>query len=364
MIFKFLSLPYRYIGKDVTQLNLLLIWAVGVGCAFLTMLSISISMIDFEFVRNKTVIKDWHLRLFLFLIATLFTLWLIRRFIIYSAEFLNKSYLNRFHFLPETHSYLEANSKPHFTDKKYEHVVLLLHGFAASTQEFRFLIPELENNNINYFAPNILGFGSNNTKILNTTTCYDWYRDSLDYFDLLASTAKKVSIVGHSMGGILASYIAARRDVHKLILTAPGLYCFPADLKYKKILSKPFWSDIYIKLFPYIPKRILPGRTTVSDILDIEAAQNIFQYLAIPTNSLRELSRAQDDFDPSSLNCSKLSIYYGKHELTVDVEHLFNILKENNIKFDSFRFDNSGHNLLEDFERETISRMIAQALQE
>ena len=350
--------------KKIRRINNLHKWVILIGLAFFIFFISFLSLADLAIIRDKAIIKDWHLRLVMLLLAFFSIFRIINEVIKYFAERLNYQYLERFHFLTDTQSYLEAAEKSFFPKKKYEHVVLLLHGFAASPQEFQFLTEHLKRAGICYYAPNIIGFGSNNTQLLNKTTRYDWYRSSLNHFDLLAGMADKVSIIGHSMGGILATYIAARRNVEHLILSAPGLFCFPADLKYKKILVTPILSSLYIKLVPYLPKPLNPNQTTVCDMLDEEQAQQIFQYMAIPMHSLRELAHAQDEFSPSDLKFTKLSILYGEQERTIDISQLFSILEKYEIKHQNYSFANSGHNILEDFDHEECSALITQILQE
>lgn len=348
--------------KDLNQRNNLIPWGIIIGISFLTILSIIIFSVDFEVLRNKNLLKDWYIRFFLLVLAIFLTVNITNRIIKLMAERLNDKYLERFHFLPEFQSFKESRWRFNFGKQKYPHAVLMLHGFTGATQEFEFLIPKLEEFDFPYIAPAILGFGNTKTVILNKATRNDWYRLCLAYFDCLTSVAEKVSIVGHSMGGILATYIAERRDVHNLILCGPGIYCASSDLKYRKVLMNPISAFFYIRLLPYLPKPIRPGRDTCSDTLDSEHAKNIFQYLAIPIKSLRELFFAQDDVRPQNVNCSKLSILYGKHELTVDMEKLFKLLDTNNIKYDSYCFENSAHNVLEDYDREKSCQLVADIL--
>ena len=350
--------------KDYNQRNNIIRWGMYICLFLVTMISIFISSIDFEILRNKNIIKDWHLRIILFLLALIIILHLNRYFIKYMAQHLNSLYLTRFDFKPELQTYAESRWRFFSNLKKHDHVVLLLHGFTGATQEFQFLIPHLEKHGIPYLAPNIIGFGSSNTLILNTVNRKDWYNLCLAYFDYLTMVADKVSIIGHSMGGVLATYIAERRKVHHLILSGPGIYCAKSDIRYRKMLMNRFMSLLYIRLIPYMPKPIRPGRITCSDTLDENYAKNIFQYLVIPVRSLRELFLAQEEVNPYQVKCNYLSILYGKHDLTVDVERLFSILDEHNIKYQKYCFENSAHNVLEDFEREESCALITQILLE
>lgn len=348
--------------KDLNQRNNLILWGIVTGLSFFIIFGVIISMIDLEILRNKNLIKDWHIRVGLFFLALLAAIKITNWVIKLLAERINDKYLERFHFLPEYQSFSEARWRFNFGEKRYKHAVLLLHGFSGSTQEFQFLIPKLEELGIPYIAPAILGFGNTKTVILNKATRKDWYRLSLAYFDCLSSVAEKVSIVGHSMGGVLASYIAEHRQTNHLILCSPGIYCAKTDVKYRKLLMNPFFAYFYIRLIPYLPKTIRPERDTCSDTLDGEYAKNIFQYLAIPIKSLRELFFAQEDVNLAKMKCFSLSVLYGKYELTVDIDKLFQVLGENQIKYYSYCFENSAHNVLEDFDRERSCQLVVDIL--
>lgn len=348
--------------KNFNQTNNMVPWGLIIGMFFLSVFGICITFLDLDVFRNKQIIKDWHIMLVLILLAILFSAVLTSVFIKIMAEWLNHQYLKQFTFLPEQQTYEEAKWKFNFGKKRYDQVVLLLHGFTGSTQEFEYLIPYLEKNNIPYIAPNILGFGSANTDILHKIRRQDWYRLCLSYFDYLHTLSDNVSIVGHSMGGVLATFIAERRHVHNLILSGPGIYCAKTDIKYNKMIINPITAFFYLKFIPYFPKPIRPGRGTCSDTLDVERAKTIFQYLAIPIKSLRELFLAQQDLTPYKVNFNRFTIVYGKHDLTVDMEKYFNILDKNNITYTKYCFNNSAHNVFEDYDHEESCQLVADIL--
>lgn len=50
----------------------------------------------------------------------------------------------------------------------------------------------------------------------------NWFREAIQAYDLLASLADKVSVIGHSNGGALVTYIAQHREVEHLILSGPN----------------------------------------------------------------------------------------------------------------------------------------------
>lgn len=348
--------------KDIQERNNLVKWAILISLVIFVLFVVSIFFIEFDLLRDPSKIKDHHLRIILIVIAGLFTLMICRRFICFLAYRLNNAYLKRFSENKHLGDYSEAKSKVFSPHSKVEHAVLLLHGFTASPQDFDCLTPYLEEADIVYYAPSIVGFGINTTQLLINTRCEDWFRGALSAFDNLGMLAKNISVVGHSMGGILATFIAQHRQVHNLILLSPGIFSVQNDLKYKKLLLTPWLSHIYSWIIPYLPKPIRVGRKTTSDTLDESVTSNMFQYMAIPISGVTEIFKAQNSVDIVKANFSRLCLLYGKHDLTVDNLKLANLLREQNVVFDEYCFENTAHNVLRDYDKFDACKIIQQVL--
>lgn len=352
----------RIVNKDLNEVNMLVRWGLMIGLAFFCIMIYLIWLIEFDIFRNKNIVTDTHLRVALLIFALIISVIVVNCFIRFLALSLNNSYHKRFSHVDRIGSFVEAMERTFFSEKRYDHIVLFLHGFTASPQEFQHIIPYLQSNNINYYMPNIMGFGIDNTALLNNTHRYDWYRTCLGIFDALSKVSNKVSIVGHSMGSMLATYISEHRNVHHLVLTGPGFYSIKSDIKYKILLTTPVISTIYAWIVPYLPKPIRKGRKTTSDTLDNTHTANIFQYLAVPIRSVREVFLLQDEVQPECAHPHSFSIIYGKHELTVDVGRLIQHLNYHGVKYNLFEMENSAHNVLEDFDRDECCQLIIDIL--
>lgn len=336
--------------KEILRQNHFISWGAIVGLVTLIFLSISIFYIDFDYFRHPNVIKDDHLKIFLIALSVIFAGVLVNVVISMLAIRLNNRYFTNFKLIKELGVYDESNSQLSTGEKKYDHYVLLLHGFTASPQEFNKLISKLDEAGIPYFAPLMTGFGQNSTLLLQNTRHEDWFRLALTYYDFLASISKKVSVVGHSMGGILATYIAQNRAVHRLVLSAPGLYIPKRDQKYKTLLLTPILSTIVMSLVPYLPKPIRPGRKTISDTLKDADGQLAFCYMAVPVRSGREVFLAQSKIDVTKIKNCKLLVLYGDHDETVDMKKCLHALAESNVTFTTRRLKKTAHNVFEDFD--------------
>lgn len=350
------------IEKDYHEVNLVVPWSLAVGITFFLFFLYFIWVIEFDIFRNPSIVTDNHLRYALILIALFLAVEITRILNRIMARHVNKSYLARFQHLKDLNSYVESKGRSFFSEKKYDHVVLILHGFSASPQEFQFLVQYLEENKINYHIPNLDGFGLDNTALLNQTRRQDWYRGCLTLYDTLSQTSNKVSVIGHSMGAILAAYIASHRPVHHLIFTAPGFYPIEAHKIHKLLLMLPIISFMYTILLPYVPKAHRKERGHVSDTLDPEIVPQLFHYLAVPISSVREVFLMQNEVHLNKMSFDKLSIVYGRHEQTVNIDRLFTELNEYKIQYKSYCMKNSAHNVLEDFDRKEVCKLIVDIL--
>lgn len=274
------------------------------------------------------------------------------------------SYLAKFEEWPECATYAEAQPRLSLGSKKQkvEHAVLLLHGFSDTPYSFQYLLPYLEKAKFPYYAPLITGFGLNHLNMLKHVEAADWLRDALQAYDLLASMAHKVSIVGHSNGAALATYIAQHREVEQLILTGPNLIVGQEDRIYKQILNIPLLAHLVLILIPIVRKPQRADRVTNIDTLDPASAREVFHYPAIPTHSLKVLWEIQDLVEIQHAKMKQLTLMYGEHDRSVDIPGLLNRLDEQAVPYQAFSFPNSAHNVLEDYEREEACRLVTEIL--
>lgn len=101
--------------------------------------------------------------------------------------------------------------------------VLLLHGFSASPYELRQIGAFLQTQGYRVYAPRLAGHGIG-TDAFNAKGRADWLADAEAAFEALHTPGQKLNVLGHSMGGILATLVAAKRasQIHRLVLAAPA----------------------------------------------------------------------------------------------------------------------------------------------
>ncbi len=101
---------------------------------------------------------------------------------------------------------------------------LLIHGFLSNSDDMKPLadllagIPDLI-----VRCPNLPGHGENCDEI-GKVTYHDWIRYAEENLAELQKTCDKVSVVGFSMGGLIAVNLAARHDIERLALLNMPVY--------------------------------------------------------------------------------------------------------------------------------------------
>lgn len=99
--------------------------------------------------------------------------------------------------------------------------VLLLHGFTGQSSEMRYLGDELHAHGMTVVAPRLPGHGTNGDDFCNTSW-RDWLRAAVDAYLDLQSEGNTVMVGGLSMGGLLATILAAHFPVSRVALLAPA----------------------------------------------------------------------------------------------------------------------------------------------
>ncbi len=240
---------------------------------------------------------------------------------------------------------------------KKDHVVMLLHGFISSPVIFHDLIKELEENQIDYQAPLINGFGIKRIQLLFSLTEDEWIRQVTEMYDVLSSQYENVSVIGHSLGGALALYLSQIRPVAHLVLIAPAI--FPS--KSQKIHNFLAKNSILFRIVPWILP-LLPVLDRVRDSLDEKALEKYYLYPVAPTRGAFNVLRLQSRIDVTKASYQTFDLFYGANDMAVDGEKIWDHLKVNNIVHRLHRFDYTGHNPLIDKEGDLAGWIIVYIL--
>jgi carboxylesterase len=102
-----------------------------------------------------------------------------------------------------------------------ETAVILFHGWTGYPGELHYLGYRLHDAGFTVSIPRLPGHGTCGEDLLQTSR-HDWLRHSVDHFLDLKNSFAEVYLVGFSMGGLIATILAAQFRVNKLVLIAPA----------------------------------------------------------------------------------------------------------------------------------------------
>jgi carboxylesterase len=100
--------------------------------------------------------------------------------------------------------------------------VLILHGFGDTPQSIRSLATALHDQGWTVRAPRLNGHGVS-LRAFTSARADEWLRDARSALAELKSSTTHVALVGQSMGGALATILAAEARVDSMVLLAPYL---------------------------------------------------------------------------------------------------------------------------------------------
>lgn len=106
--------------------------------------------------------------------------------------------------------------------------ILIIHGFAGGTYDIEDLSNYLElNRNFDVFTFTLPG----HDKSLGKAKSEDWINKSEEQIKWLINNGyNKIYLIGHSMGGVIATYLATKyNEVKKLVLGAPAFHYFNVE---------------------------------------------------------------------------------------------------------------------------------------
>lgn len=149
--------------------------------------------------------------------------------------------------------------------------VLLIHGFTGSPAEVRLLGEYLHNKGFTVLAPRLCGHGTT-VEDMSKTKWSHWYSAAEDGYHILKSLCKSITVVGLSMGGLLALKLGAEYPVDKLVSLSTPIYIVD-----KRVSMLP----MYRMFREYVPKKR-------KVFMDIDPQYSV-GYNATPLSSLSSL---------------------------------------------------------------------------
>ena len=156
----------------------------------------------------------------------------------------------------EEDKFVEVNGHAiHYTKHGQGKPLILVHGFAASTYTWRYLIPLLTDD-YTIYALDVLGFGLSDKPPDGNYDMKSQGDVLIGFMDALKLPS--ATLVGHSMGGIIIACtdLATPSRVDKLVMVEPGFYVetAPTFLQYMyfpldRIMARQFYTISMRKRF-------------------------------------------------------------------------------------------------------------------
>lgn len=205
--------------------------------------------------------------------------------------------------------------------------ILLIHGFAGSPFDYGNLANDLELfSNYKVFTYTLPG---HNKLIIDDVTREDWINKSEYQIEKLINNGyKEIYIIGHSMGGVIASYLASKyKEVKKLVLAAPAFQYF--KFKNDKI-------DILESI------KVVPNLFKEYDKEDV-----IARLFKVPISTVKEfvLLVREHHNDIKSIKCPTLIIHGSKDEVVPSTSSDYVYDNIGSISVVLAEFDNLTHDL-------------------
>jgi len=224
--------------------------------------------------------------------------------------------------------------------------VLLIHGFTGSPAEVRLLGDFLHKEGYTVLAPRLSGHGTTVEEMANTKWPH-WYSTVEDAYHLLRGICSNITVIGLSMGGLLALKLATEYQIERLVSLSTPI--FIAD---KRLDMLP----VYRMFHNFIPKK----RKIYADV---EPKYSV-GYAATPLSSLSSLLNLIQHLDSLLPQIqAPILIVQGRQDHTVQPrsgQYIYDMVGSNEKTL--IWLEKSGHLVTIDIEREQVFTKISEFL--
>jgi carboxylesterase len=226
--------------------------------------------------------------------------------------------------------------------------VLVLHGFTAQPKTVDHIAGFLEKASLPFEIPTLRGHAQTPEALIGVRW-QDWLEDAQNAYERLEKAHGRVAVVGHSMGGLVAGLLAARKpQMESLVLVAPALEFSNPTARFAPLLKRVMkWSNAGEPSM-YDPK------------LRAEAEAGMVTYKRFPVAAFAELyalaGLAPREF--GRVTCPAIVIHSRKDQVIPPSagEKAFAHLGSRDKKLTWF--ERSGHEMFWDMQRDQLSQTI------
>ena len=154
--------------------------------------------------------------------------------------------------------------------------IYLIHGFSSTTYELKSIAKSLSNSQYHVVLNNLPGHGTT-LEDCNKTKYQDWLDYSKTEFAKLCSTSEDVFILGCSMGGVLALYLAS-------LFPVTGIMVGGVVLKFKLNFSTNYLNRALCKIIKTREKKLTFPK-------EIRKSLSFYGYQSYPLIALNEFRK-------------------------------------------------------------------------
>ena len=222
--------------------------------------------------------------------------------------------------------------------------VLIIHGLAGGTYDEEYLANYLElERHFDVFSFTLPG---HDVKDRRKATCEEWMNESENQLKfLLKNGYKKIYLVGHSMGGVIATHLAKEhKEVKKLVLVAPAFTSF-ASKEEGGVFKALFKIPELIKTYSY------NEFITRINKLPITAEKEFFKLVETYKNDIDYIDMP-------------VMFVHGKKDQMVPVESSKELFEKMNIKKRLVLINDYYHDVFKGDKKEDICKVIKKFLKD
>lgn len=171
--------------------------------------------------------------------------------------------------------------------RKFRTAILLVHGFAGGVYDAEYLDHQLELiSKFDVYTFTLPGHDGNTSKKITGSS---WIKKAESEVEFLINNGyKKIYVIGHSMGGVIATHLASKyKEIKKLVLVAPAFrFIAFEDGNFKPIgaLKKtPKLLEQYGAKLITSRMTKLPSNAVLEFINLVHEYQNVTRNVSVPT---------------------------------------------------------------------------------
>jgi carboxylesterase len=238
-------------------------------------------------------------------------------------------------------------------DRDRNRACLLLHGYMSAPPDYGQLPEALDNAGWDVYVPLLPQHGTNPKHLKQFTEEHvmEFCRTELKN---MQKTYKEIVLIGFSMGGAIATILCSENDLAGLVLINP-YFASPYYPKY--VLPVRWWHRLLSPLLPYVvnSKKVFAGMPG--------AGSEIVAYSVLPTKTFGEVFKLGDKAAKIHLDATPLLVLLSQKDRTASVKKTTEWYKRQPAGDKRlYLFEESGHILLQDYDREEASQTVLRFL--